>query len=78
MASMDEINPSRRELTVGITIITILACIAVTRDGMSQARHTPLRSEVGRALPAGVAIQYSGPSQGSRMPQPELAMATKR
>jgi hypothetical protein len=41
MASSDEINPSRRELAFGVAALTILACLAITRDGV--VWHGPLQ-----------------------------------
>jgi len=38
MASSDEINPSRRELGIGLAAITIVACFAYTRQGTGWQR----------------------------------------
>jgi hypothetical protein len=38
MASSDEINPSRRELSIGLAAIVIVACFAYTREGTGWQR----------------------------------------
>lgn len=40
MASKDEIYASPRELIIGLTALTLLGCVAITRDGPPfQHRH---------------------------------------